>query len=52
MIQVLRESTVDRALGVGRKSSAEFRPFLEVLCSVERNDKMLRERIRRWPTGM
>ena len=30
----------DSALGVYGKSSAEFRPFLEVLRSVERSDKM------------
>jgi hypothetical protein len=51
MIQVLRGSEADRALAVcgARWKLREFRPFVEILKAVNRNEPDLWPRIRRWP---
>ena len=52
MVQVLLGPEADRHVGrhgCWRKDAREFRPFLEILRSVQRNEDRLWDRIRRWP---
>jgi TniQ protein len=54
MIQVLLGSQADGALGVcsSLRNTADFRPFVEILRAVQRNQAALWTRIRRWPGGI
>lgn len=55
IIQILLGSAADRALGVGGyalRKSAEFRPFVEILRSVEREEHRLWTRIGQWPGSL
>jgi hypothetical protein len=52
MVQVLLGPEADRHVGrhgCWRKDALEFRPFVEILGSVQRNEDRLWDRIRRWP---